>query len=322
MVSFLQITMKGSFIHSSKDKCDKMSKNRQKSVESKDTGLTDSERPITSILRTPRDATKPVKLLGITIEGMGHEDRIEFGKGYAKRLLEKHGENLVYFGIGGSTFKNNDRKDSDIDGILVSESRKGWPSKWPEHIVRGITIGVAYYTVDELNDIMAVPNYMWPYRAYRVTNSIPFYQKYDLIGKYKETIRNIDPQKFVEAYAQQITIAFSSLGKIKYNASMGDLAAVRSSATETFAEFLDSTVALLNKELLPTGGYGFRNLRHIAQFKDLPKDYVRLSTIIWESSKPEEIERASTKLLVNTFDFAKRYGVVIPNLKSVSEVPV
>lgn len=253
---------------------------------------------------------------------MKHEERIKFGKEYAKRLFAKYKDDLVYFGICGSTYRNEDRADSDIDAFVVTKSKKYWPSlNWPYYIYNGIAVSMGYYTTNELDRIIEKPDYKWPHRAYRTINSLPIYETYDLIGRYKEIIKRVDQQKFIYAATKQLTAALSCLSGIRKRARLRDLAGTRSGATLA-TTMLDETVALLNRGFLPSGGYGSQNLEFIAKYERIPKDYVRLSTMIWESANSNEIKNVVVKLLENTVSFAKENGAEILEYTSLSEIPV
>ena len=168
---------------------------------------------------------------------------------------------------------------------------------------------------------METPNYMWPYRVWRMINSRPLYEKYDVISRYTKTIETIDQQRFIVAARDQLVLAMSSRGKVAMHVARGSLAGTRSAAIETCARFLDAAVALLNRALLP-GGYGVTNLWYIHQYEKIPEQYIRLSTIIWESVDVAEIKDAAARLLDNTLCFAQKCGVGMPSYVSVSEVPV
>jgi len=253
---------------------------------------------------------------------MKHEERIEFAKKYAKKLYAKYKDGLIYFGITGSTYRNEDRDDSDIDAFVVTKDKKHWPeSKWLHFMYNGIAVSIGYYTVEELDGTISKPDYKWSHRVFRVIKSLPIYEKYDLIGKYEKAIRKINQQAFNKAASKQLTAAASCLSGIRRNAESGDLAGTRSGATLATTS-LDEVVAFLNKGFLPGGGYGSPNLKLIAKYKKIPKDYIRLNTTIWESNDPEEINNAAIELISNTISFAKRNGVEIPKYNSLAKIPV
>lgn len=275
----------------------------------------------TKLLRRDSDGYDFIN--GKVIGSLNHEKRMEFGRLYAERLRETHGENLLFFGISGSTATHQARLNSDIDGLVITEKKENWPkSKWLHQMFNGIEVSIAFYTLEEAEDIISSPNTMWPYRVKRIMTSTPFYQKFDIKDRFQKLLEEgIDEEMVNNAVSKQLIIAFSSLGKIIFNAEKDELANTRSAATETFAEYLDATVALLNKGQLEDD-YGFRNILHIAKFKDIPSDYVKLSTIIWKSNDPIEIKNAAISLLRNTAELAKRHGVEIKNHTSVESLAV
>jgi hypothetical protein len=284
------------------------------------TKIADSERGV----KLRKKATNGYDFIeGKLFYGLDHEKRMEFGRHYAKKLQETHGKNLLFFGISGSTATNQNRLDSDIDGLVITRTRENWPeSKWLHEMYNGIVVSIAFYTLDEIGDIIRNPDAKWPYRVKRIITSRPFYQEFDLKEMWQKLLESgIDEGLIRSAVAKQIIIAFSSLGKIIQHANEGDLASTRSAATETFAEYLDATVALLNREPLEDG-YGFRNTFIIDKLKDKPVDYVKLSTILWESSDPIKIKDAAVLLLRNTAEFAKRFGIEIRNHTSIESLDV
>ncbi|HUC39111.1 MAG TPA: hypothetical protein VL944_03200 [Candidatus Acidoferrum sp.] len=252
---------------------------------------------------------------------MKHEERIKLVNDYAKRLLSKHGDDLIYFGVGGSTYWKKEREDSDIDGFIVTSSKKYWPSSnWPDYIFKDIAISIGYYTLEELDNIIKEPKYRWPYRVYRTMHNLPIYQKYDLVSRYKKIISEIDTQKFIDAATDELIVAMSCIGKINYNAVNSSLGALRSSIM-ILQEFTDMVVALLNKAMLGSG-FSIENIEFIAKYQKIPKGYVELSKTMWGSNNIEELHSASNQLLENTISFAEENGVCIPKYESVTDLPV
>lgn len=253
---------------------------------------------------------------------MNHEERIEFGKRCAEKFRAKYKDELIYFGLIGSTYRNEDKEDSDIDAFVVTKDKKHWPeSKWSHFMFKGIEVSIGYYTIDELDEMVEKPDYKWPHRVFRVINSLPIYEKYDLISRYKKKIGKINQKVFNKAAGNQLASAASCLSGIRRNAESGNLAGTRSGATLATTT-LDEAVAFLNRGFLPGGGYGSQNLKLITKYKKLPEDYAKLNTIIWESSDPKEVKDAAVEIIAKTINFARRKGVGIPNYTSLSRIPV
>ncbi len=255
---------------------------------------------------------------------MEHEERVRFGKDLAEMLNKRHGEDLLYVGAFGSLARNEDRKDSDIDMMVVTKTKKYWPahSNWPEFQLKDIAVGLCFKTLDELDADVGKPNFKWPYRTWRTINTLTFYDKMDLKRRYRQMIDDTPEQVFKIAAQRQIIEAFSALGKLKKNAGPGGgIADARSAAVICICQRLDVAVALVNRGLLP-GDYGFKNLSYMEKFEKVPKDYIRLSKIIWESGSAKEICDATLELWSNVLVFAHDNGISLPSYNSIKEVPL
>ena len=237
---------------------------------------------------------------------MKHEERIAIGTEYANNLLKKLGDELVLFGIGGSTYRNEDREDSDLDVIIVTEHEGyGGASKWHHELVKDLLIEMEYFHKAEIEKILKTPGWNWPQNLFRLTNFMPVYQKYDFKKWCKELVDSVEDEKFIDAAIENINIANSSMGKVREHYRKRNLSFLRSAALLTVS-YLDLALALVNRGVLYPG-FGARDVALlISQYKKLPEGYVSNALKLWESCDIDEIYNAAEILTESTKQFVKQ----------------
>lgn len=237
---------------------------------------------------------------------MDHEGRIATCKEYAAMLKEKIGDNLVYFGVGGSTYTGEDRPDSDIDAIAVTELENyGGAPKWIHEERDGILFNIQYFHKKEVERMLQNPGWGWPQYVFRLINQMPIYQRYDFVGWCTELIRNVDYRLFIDSAYEQITIAKSTIGKVRENYASGDLGFARSAALLTLV-YIDMAVALLNKGVLYPG-FSIREIVLLMpEYKTLPDKYIETARKIWDSCDKDEVKEAIEYLLDSTSSLIDR----------------
>jgi hypothetical protein len=232
---------------------------------------------------------------------MDHEGRISICKEYAARLKEKIGSDLVFFGVGGSTYTKEDREDSDIDAIVVTESENyGGAPKWIHEWHNGIQLSIEYFNKTEAERILKNPGWGWPQNMFTLTNQMPIYQKYNFLEWCTGIINTIDYQLFIDSAYKQITIAKSAIGKVRKAHTMGDLGFIRSAALLTLT-YIDMAVALINKDALYPGFSIREVLLLMSKYRILPDKYVETARKIWDSCDGEEINNSIEYLLDSTY---------------------
>ena len=252
---------------------------------------------------------------------MEHMRRVEIAGAIANVLRREQRENLLYVGIQGSTSRNEDRLNSDLDVISVFRDKHKLPVKdfWVSHQMEGISLGIGLLSLQDIDVALSTPNGKWPYFAYKVIKNTPVYFALDIRGVYAAKIALMPQHLFIEGATIEYLEASSGLGKIKSNAETNDLAMVRSAALMTFCRRLDNVVALINRDFLE-GDYGYRNLQTITRFNKSPDQYVELSERLWLSNNINEIVAVAEELWKRVVAFAKENGLDVKELRSLENI--
>lgn len=244
---------------------------------------------------------------------MKHAERIKIAKEVTKILVKKHGKNIVYVGLYGSTARNEDRKHSDVELVILTKTKHGLEF-WP---YRDSLIFLEYMKLGDFRKVLKKVGMFWPVDVCQIMASKPMYDK-KVLESFQSDFRQIPNKKFTNTAKRNLVWGIEYIGKIKNAYEAQDLAEIRAAILYNFIFGMNCFVALLNRKYFERGDV--RVLEDIAKMKRQPKNYAKLAKILWLSNDIDELYETAMQLWKNCVSFASENGIEIKRYKSLEEI--
>lgn len=247
---------------------------------------------------------------------MQHKERLQITKNIAKKILSKYKDKVSLIGVLGSTYRNEDVENSDMEMLCVMKGN--FPEKDVQLFYKDIYMHVWMNSQKRILKMLQNIHRNWSMEAGSFFYIKALHDDDNFLAQVKDTIAKIPMKKFVDCIEYHIPMTIGELNEIKQLkdrnlTSEGEL----KPAINSLIYHATMLVALFNKKPLEASGLKMVNkLSNCKQPENYQEDVKKLLSIT-------DLDGAITfsgKFIDKLIAFLKDNNVAHQELKSLDDV--
>ncbi len=243
---------------------------------------------------------------------MEHEERLTLANEATKALLNKYGERILYVGLSGSTAKNEDKENSDIDMVVVTKTKNG-------HllcVLKGIVFSVDFLSLKFAEKLTKSVSATWPLEVGQILGSVKLYDN-NFLENFNKEIKSVENKKFAKAAKKILPDLREDIDKLKNKYAIKNRGDVNGVADLFYYE-ANNFIAIINKAWLTRTDSG--SLIDIEKLSKKPKNYIQLFTKLRENNNIDEVYSITLELWRNLLEFAEENGIKLKEYKEIDDI--
>ncbi len=247
---------------------------------------------------------------------MNHRERLKIAEEITKKILSKYKNKVSLVGVLGSTYRNEDVENSDMEMLCVVKGN--FPEKDVQMFYKGIYMHVWMDSQKRILKMVQNIHRDWPMEAGSFFYIKVLYNDDNFLAKVKDIISKIPIKKFIDCIEYHIPMTIGELNEIKQlkDRNLTSLADLKP-AINSLIYHTTMLVALLNKKPLEASGLKMvSKLSNCTQPENYQNDVKKLLSI----TDLDEAITFSGKFIDKLIAFLKDNNVKYQKLKSLDNV--
>lgn len=247
---------------------------------------------------------------------MKHKERLQITKDIANKILSKYKDKISFIGVLGSTYRNEDVENSDMEMLCVM--KENFPEKDVQIFYKNIYMHVWMDSQKRILKMVQNIHCDWPMEAGSFFYIKVLHDNDNFLAQVKDTISKIPMKKFIDCIEYHIPMTIGELNEIKQlkdrnQTSYGDL----KPAINSLIYHATMLVALFNKKPLEASGLKMvSKLSNCKQPENYQEDVKKLLSI----TDLDEAITFSGKFIDKLIAFLKDNNIRYQELKSLDNI--
>lgn len=242
---------------------------------------------------------------------------MELANRITQEILGKYGDEVVLGGICGSTARNEDVGDSDLEMLMIVKNEL--KTREVCFMYKGMPVSVIIQKISDVEKDIQKIEIDWPQKMGRLfTLKITCGNK-NIISIFRELVESIPDEAFDEFLAMETPLCYEALGKLKAVQERGNMEDLYLYVCEILGEFMLLT-AIFNRRFVNHAYLG--GLKESYEFENLPKDYQQNAEKLLRSYEfdLDEIINIADEFVNNFVSFLAENGIKVKEHTPLEEV--
>lgn len=248
---------------------------------------------------------------------MNHSERVELANKITQKFLDKHGDDVILGGICGSTARDEDVEDSDLEMLMIVKNESD--SREVCFMYEGMPVSIIVQKISDVEKDIQTIEIDWPQKMGRLFTLKVTCGDENIISTFREHLENIPAEEFDEFLAMETPLCYEALGKLKAVKERGNTEDLHLYVCEILGEFMLLT-AIFNRKFINYAYLG--GLKEAHEFDHLPKDFERNAEALlrsYEFNLDKTIGLAD-KFVSNFVSFLAESGIKVKQHTPLEEV--
>ncbi len=199
---------------------------------------------------------------------LNHSERVELGYRITEKFLFKYGKEVILGGICGSTGRDEDVEDSDLEMLMIVKNESKARDVYFNH--KGMPVSVIVQKIESVEKDVQKIEIDWPQKMGRLFSLDVTCGDQSVMSRFRKLLESIPDEAFDEFLAKETPLCYEGLGKLKAVKDRGNMEDLYLFVCEILGEFMLLT-AIFNRQFINHAYLG--GLKESYEFENLPKDY-------------------------------------------------
>jgi hypothetical protein len=242
---------------------------------------------------------------------------VELASRVTQKFLDEYGDEIILGGVYGSTAKEQDVEDSDLEMLMIVKNES--KAKDVYFAYKGIPVSLIVQKISDVEKDIKKIEIDWPLKMGRLFMLDVTCGDKGILSRFRELLEGVSDETFDEFLAWYTPLCYEGLGKLKAVKERGNTEEAHLLVCEILGEFMLLT-AIFNRRFI---NYAYlRGLKEAYQFDYLPKDFKQNAEALLRSYEfdLDKTIGLADEFVNNFVSFLAENGVKVQEHTPVEEV--